>query len=566
MGKIKIKFKIIFLLIIFFSFFGLAKSSQAADASPIVKKDVYRVSNPCYSIAQYQYGVNNAFNLDSTKVIFRETTEDSSDGTSIINSKPECSDAGRGRGWVWGEVSELKNAQGNLADYKNKAQPIWPVHYHDGSMWKITSVHWSRIPGEENILYAAFKDGWLKRIDVTTIDGTVTEAGDAHNQMSNWQISGADNTNTNNGKLYWRLYRNGTKYAVTLYKDAGGTQSVAYSYEVDWPVGGNFKLLSYNNSGLQATVAVNYISDDATIAQNIISEFPVWTKWVQVTSSVIPWICGEAEHSNPKNILCTINGTGDSYEWPGTVQRIDIIDKTITTVPQSGWLHFCPAPVDGGIIFSHVTGSTITTSHGHTGVDPTGSYGFRYGSWSCNSQGDSSCKFNGSNPPGVVRLSDCKWFLDPDWDPPYAGHADWWNDQDWFFGDGLGAGVGNSPGFADYAVQIFNFDRANARWGTPPRFNIYTWESARAWKITANDYANFGAGMGGCDWNNCSKIGITSHGGMALGETPHYSYTDYQYNQANQPWDYIGFYVVETNLAHAGGTTPPAAPQGLGVQ
>lgn len=55
----------------------------------------------------------------------------------------------------------------------------------------------------------------------------VTESGDSANQLSNWNIVGAGNANTDNGTLYCEITNSGTTRTVKLYK-SGIPQKMAW--------------------------------------------------------------------------------------------------------------------------------------------------------------------------------------------------------------------------------------------------------------------------------------------------------------------------------------------------
>jgi hypothetical protein len=93
-----------------------------------------------------------------------------------------------------------------------------------------------------------------------------TEAGDASNQLSAWQIYGANAGNTDAGVLYWNLTNSGTTRTVSLYSDSGKSALVARGTRSG---NGDIYLNTQTNSGLRGFVTVAYTTDDTDSANTL---------------------------------------------------------------------------------------------------------------------------------------------------------------------------------------------------------------------------------------------------------------------------------------------------------
>jgi hypothetical protein len=99
---------------------------------------------------------------------------------------------------------------------------------------------------------------------------TVTEAGDAGNQLSNWSLIGGGNHNTDDGVLYWKLTNADTTRTVELYKNSNGAAEnlvASGSRSGD----GSISLSAQNDSGLTGTVSVTYTIDDDDLTNNTLT-------------------------------------------------------------------------------------------------------------------------------------------------------------------------------------------------------------------------------------------------------------------------------------------------------
>lgn len=97
---------------------------------------------------------------------------------------------------------------------------------------------------------------------------TVTEAGDASNQMSSWVINGATAGETNSFVLYWTLTDSGGDRTVNVYKDSGGSNLVATGTRTG---DGSVTLTEQNSSGITGSVTVAYSGDDTTTSANTLT-------------------------------------------------------------------------------------------------------------------------------------------------------------------------------------------------------------------------------------------------------------------------------------------------------
>jgi len=182
-------------------------------------------------------------------------------------------------------------------------------------------------------------------------------------------------------------------------------------------------------------------------------------------------------------------------------------------------------------------------SHGHSDISPSALFGTKYGS--------------GVSTSGVYRLSDCNFTVDPIQESPYFDHTDYHASNDYFLTKRSPEASGvTSPGIVtDYLTQRY-FNQSTMAFGDSNDFLAEP--TARWWwnGTTLMDY--HGALLPSCN-NDCSKILYTSTNGK-------YSYDDYLYNSAYQPWEFYGVFLVETAVTGESDTTPPAAPSGLSVQ
>ena len=105
---------------------------------------------------------------------------------------------------------------------------------------------------------------------VDSVTETVTEAGDASNQLSAWSILGTTSDNTNAFVLYYGLTNSGTTRTVDVYKDsAGGASDKVATGTVDGD--GTITLAEANSSGITGSVTVAYTGDDVVAAANTLT-------------------------------------------------------------------------------------------------------------------------------------------------------------------------------------------------------------------------------------------------------------------------------------------------------
>jgi len=148
------KYKTTILTLALLTVFGLgvfAFSAEARSSERLLFKSVKRLTHPYYAAGNIFYSARPVFNLDNTKIWIYE---------SPANTHPSYGKAGRGL--CWGNVADLKTWT-TVQEYETACKPF----PNNSQISDVISLDWSRIAGEENIAYAAFKDGWLKRIDVS---------------------------------------------------------------------------------------------------------------------------------------------------------------------------------------------------------------------------------------------------------------------------------------------------------------------------------------------------------------------------------------------------------------
>lgn len=100
---------------------------------------------------------------------------------------------------------------------------------------------------------------------------TLTEAGDASNQLSSWNIIGGKSSNTNAGVLYWKLTNSGTTRTVSIYKNSdGATGNLVLQGARSGD--GSITMTAQNSSGFSdSTVTVAYSGDDTDLASNTLT-------------------------------------------------------------------------------------------------------------------------------------------------------------------------------------------------------------------------------------------------------------------------------------------------------
>jgi len=185
----KTKFKIIFLTIIFFGLFGLAKSSQAAGELSVA--NVFRITHPAYTITNIWQGngFGGPWNKDNTRILIYENSASNPQYPGVT-----------GRGFVWGNLDTLKNLgggedyQGSLTDYQNNTHAL-PDNFAIAPLWSV-------FPGEESIIYALNTDTkYLVKYNVNTSASTNIASYDCTSpcsgqSLTNPQISGWTANNT----------------------------------------------------------------------------------------------------------------------------------------------------------------------------------------------------------------------------------------------------------------------------------------------------------------------------------------------------------------------------------
>ncbi len=116
--------------------------------------NVYRLSHEKYNVVNSVSGLNNPYfvwNRDHTRVLMYESFEEPPGYPS-------------GRGHVWATMSDIKNGLTSLSDYQAKWKKVPGV----ANRTSIQAVMWSKIVGEENIIYAALTNGYIVKINVDT--------------------------------------------------------------------------------------------------------------------------------------------------------------------------------------------------------------------------------------------------------------------------------------------------------------------------------------------------------------------------------------------------------------
>lgn len=159
--------------------------SQELMPGELVVKNVQRLTPKEYTAPNNFWSHRPTFNYDDTRMMIYEDAN--------VNSIHPLYGK-QGRNLCWGEVEKLKNWK-TVQEYEQACRPI--PGYSSISQ-PFSSVYWSIYPDEKYIVYAPFKDGWLKRLDTENpglgwIDYiNLVPAGAAANQL-NTRCFGWDN-------------------------------------------------------------------------------------------------------------------------------------------------------------------------------------------------------------------------------------------------------------------------------------------------------------------------------------------------------------------------------------
>lgn len=134
-----------FAVLILFPFVSLA-------AEKLTVLAVKRITHPAYRINNLWFGERNPWNRDYTRLLLYEDM-----GFTDPTTKR------RGRGHVWGMISNLKNWS-TPEGYEAAARQV-----SNSSCWPPTSLDWSPLAGEENILYGVYTcDTTISKLNVDT--------------------------------------------------------------------------------------------------------------------------------------------------------------------------------------------------------------------------------------------------------------------------------------------------------------------------------------------------------------------------------------------------------------
>lgn len=144
--------------------------------------------------------------------------------------------------------------------------------------------------------------------DVVARLTTITEAGDAGNNLATWVFNGVNHSNSNNGYLYYTSVDVAGTRTVSIYKlpVIAAANLVAQGSRVG---DGAITLSETLSSGLTGSVAVTYTGDDITIADNILTTNLInWQKYdVTGANQVVKGIC-KSYDSTTGNIQYWVHG------------------------------------------------------------------------------------------------------------------------------------------------------------------------------------------------------------------------------------------------------------------
>lgn len=125
--------------------------------------------------------------------------------------------------------------------------------------------------------------------DVVARSTADSVAGDSATQLASFVVAGENFSNTDSGKLYWKLTNSSTTRTVKLYKDSAMTAEVASGSRSG---DGSVSLTASNSSGITATVTVTYSADDTDAANIITTDLINYAKYDATGSNqVVKGVC-----------------------------------------------------------------------------------------------------------------------------------------------------------------------------------------------------------------------------------------------------------------------------------
>jgi hypothetical protein len=162
---------------------------------------------------------------------------------------------------------------------------------------------------------------------------TVTEAGDGSNQLSAWEIYGA-----NGQTLGWELTKSGSDVTVQLFSNTYHTLCVATGTLIGSD-NGTIMLYPKNESGISAKVTVAYTADDVAAANTVTVANFVATKDLQLPG-VTQFTYEESDSRKVKYtvdetvsaISAAINGDSSILEATVTLTSVQILAMNTTPV------------------------------------------------------------------------------------------------------------------------------------------------------------------------------------------------------------------------------------------
>ena len=157
---------------------------------------------------------------------------------------------------------------------------------------------------------------------------TVTEAGDAATQLSNWDMAGLTGA-----VLYWQLADVAGSARIRLYSDAAFANLVAEGTGAHIST---VTLTAQNSSGISGTVDVNYSIDDVDVANTLTPDVAVVDR-TQVPTGIpehinlaCRLIAAALSGHNRKQVVAADGSRTDGFPDGGT--KVDFIDRTIPRI------------------------------------------------------------------------------------------------------------------------------------------------------------------------------------------------------------------------------------------
>lgn len=135
-----------------------------------------------------------------------------------------------------------------------------------GETWSVKSMLLGNLGNATTgTAFSSVKGGVAFTLTNDNLPGRYEITNDGSSQLSDPQLAGFDETNTDAGKLYAKLEFVSPDYRVQLYKDSGLAAADLVASGTRATASGSVTLTASNSSGLTGTITIAYVSDDTDI-------------------------------------------------------------------------------------------------------------------------------------------------------------------------------------------------------------------------------------------------------------------------------------------------------------